>query len=306
MIFNQLVALVSTILFVIYLIKGGKYDDDDEDCSALVDQLDTMSIKSFQDYSRKFQEGEQLPKPKVFRIVKKSRVPSFGIGLEYSEERKGVIVQSIEQDSNAEYAGLTINARIIEINGLVAQGSTIEEVKFKIDAALTEIKILVVEVKADSIYRECKVAVNLRNVEGVTGDENDYKPRLVKLERSDLNEGYGFNLLYLDDRKGEYIEEVTPRGFADRAGLKVGDRIIEVNGMNIETFKSREVVNRIRMSEFSVTMLLVDPKTDGYFRKKAVTITSSLAEEFFDERVGKVRKGKAKKDKVFLHERLKK
>jgi C-terminal processing protease CtpA/Prc len=302
-IFNQLVALVSTILFVIYLIKGGKYDDDDEDCSALVDQLDTMSIKSFQDYSRKFQEGEQLPKPKVFRIVKKSRVPSFGIGLEYNEERKGVIVQSIEPDSNAEYAGLTTNARIIEINGLVAQGSTIEEVKFKIDAALTEIKILVVEVKADAIYRECKVAVNLRNVEGVTGDENDYKPRLVKLERSDLNEGYGFNLLYLDDRKGEYIEEVQPRGLADRAGLKVGDRIIEVNAMNIETFKSREVVTRIRMAEFSVTMLLVDPKTDGYFRKKAVTITSSLAEEFFDERVGKVRKGKAKKDKVFLHEK---
>ena len=70
------------------------------------------------------------------------------------------------------------------------------------DAALTEIKILVVESKADDIYRECKVAVNLRNVEGVTGDECDYNPKLVKLERSG-GEGYGFHLLYLDDRKGE-------------------------------------------------------------------------------------------------------
>ena len=26
----QMVALISTIMFVIYLIKGGKYDDDDE------------------------------------------------------------------------------------------------------------------------------------------------------------------------------------------------------------------------------------------------------------------------------------
>ena len=139
-------------------------------------------------------------------------------------------------------------------------------------------------------------------VEGVTGDECDYKPKLVKLERSN-GEGYGFHLLYLDDRKGEYIEEVQPRGLADRAGLRVGDRIIEVNGVNIETHKSREVVNRIRGSLDSVSLLLVDPKTDGYFRKKAVTITTSLAEEFFDERVGKVRKGKAKKDKVFLFER---
>ena len=83
----------------------------------------------------------------------------------------------------------------------------------KLDAALTEIKVLVVEEKADTIYRECKVAVNLRNVEGVTGDECDYKPKLVKLERSN-GEGYGFHLLYLDDRKGEYIEEVQPRGLA--------------------------------------------------------------------------------------------
>lgn len=29
----QLVSLVTTVLFVIYLIKGGKYDDEDEDCS---------------------------------------------------------------------------------------------------------------------------------------------------------------------------------------------------------------------------------------------------------------------------------
>ena len=168
---------------------------------------------------------------------------------------------------------------------------------------MTEIKVLVVEEKADTIYRECKVAVNLRNVEGVTGDECDYKPKLVKLERSN-GEGYGFHLLYLDDRKGEYIEEVQPRGLADRAGLRVGDRIIEVNGVNIETHKSREVVNRIRGSLDSVSLLLVDPKTDGYFRKKAVTITTSLAEEFFDEKVGKVRKGKAiKKDKSHIKPR---
>ena len=80
-----------------------------------------MSIKSFQDYSRKFQEGEQLPKPKVFRIVKKSRNPSFGLNLEYNDDRKGVLINSVEQDSNAEYAGITIGSRIIEINGLVAQ-----------------------------------------------------------------------------------------------------------------------------------------------------------------------------------------
>ena len=90
-----------------------------------------MSIKSFQDYSRKFQEGEQLPKPKVFRCIKKSRDPSFGIKIAYDEERKGVIITDIDPESNASFAGMTIGSRIIEINGLVAQGATKEDVQFK-------------------------------------------------------------------------------------------------------------------------------------------------------------------------------
>ena len=62
------------------------------------------------------------------------------------------------------------------------------------------------------------------------------------------------------------------------------------------------LVNFLKPNQL-VTLLLVDPKTDGYFRKKAVTITTSLAEEFFDERVGKVRKGKTKKDKSHIKPR---
>ena len=38
----QLVALTSTIMFVIYLIKGGKYDDDDEDCSVKEDKFNNI------------------------------------------------------------------------------------------------------------------------------------------------------------------------------------------------------------------------------------------------------------------------
>ena len=53
--------------------------------------------------------------------MKKSRNPSFGLNLEYNDDRKGVLINSVEQDSNAEYAGITIGSRIIEINGLVAQ-----------------------------------------------------------------------------------------------------------------------------------------------------------------------------------------
>jgi len=50
------------------------------------------------------------------------------------------------------------------------------------------------------------------------------------------------------------------------AGLKIGDRVVEVNGVNVENSKPRDVMNRIRMSGNVLYLLVVDPKTDGYFR----------------------------------------
>ena len=41
-----------------------------------------------------------------------------------------------------------------------------------------EMKMLVVEEDADLLYKEYKVAVNLKNVAGVTSDDGDYRPKL--------------------------------------------------------------------------------------------------------------------------------
>lgn len=49
-------------------------------------------------------------------------------------------------------------------------------------------------------------------------------------------------------------------------GLKIGDRIVEVNSVNVENDKSCDVVKHIRMSGDKVELLVVDPKTDGYYR----------------------------------------
>ena len=49
-------------------------------------------------------------------------------------------------------------------------------------------------------------------------------------------------------------------------GLKVGDRIVEVNGVNIECKKSRQVVDMIQKSGQIVCLLVVDPKTDAFYR----------------------------------------
>ena len=52
----------------------------------------------------------------------------------------------------------------------------------------------------------------------VTNDDlSDKIPRLSKVEKSPMNGGFGFHLLYLEDRKGEFIEDVLQGGSAAQA-----------------------------------------------------------------------------------------
>ena len=59
-----------------------------------------------------------------------------------------------------------------------------------------------------------KVAVNLKNVAGVTSDDGDYRPKICRIKKSGTH-GLGFHLLYLEDRKGIFVEGVAPRGSAE-------------------------------------------------------------------------------------------
>jgi C-terminal processing protease CtpA/Prc len=65
------------------------------------------------------------------------------------------------------------------------------------------------------------------------------------VKRDDFN-GYGFNLHAQKNRPGQFIGVVDAGSPAEVAGLKEGDRIIEVNGTNIANENHRQVVERIK------------------------------------------------------------
>ena len=46
-----------------------------------------------------------------------------------------------------------------------------------------EMKMLVVDEDADLLYREYKVAVNLKNVAGVTCDDGEYRILVLKISK---------------------------------------------------------------------------------------------------------------------------
>lgn len=99
-------------------------------------------------------------------------------------------------------------------------------------------------------------------------------PRLCIMKKEDS--GYGFNLHGEKGVTGQYISAVDSGGAADKAGLCYGDRVIEVNGINVETLKHTAVVQHIRLHPTHAALLVIDPVTDKYLRSIGRPVTSDL------------------------------
>ena len=106
--------------------------------------------------------------------------------------------------------------------------------------------------------------------------EKNLKPRLVTLTRRDLLhlQGYGF---FLQDHNGHYLTQIAPGEPADLAGVKDNDRIVEVNGVNVENASHSDVVDLINESGDKVIFLVVDEKTDKFYKSRSIRITSDYS-----------------------------
>lgn len=89
-----------------------------------------------------------------------------------------------------------------------------------------------------------------------------FEARLCQVSKRDDFDGYGFNLHAEKGRPGQYIGKVDESSPAESSGLRQGDRIIEVNGINIGSETHKQVVERIKSVQDHTKLLVIDPKAD--------------------------------------------
>jgi len=71
---------------------------------------------------------------------------------------------------------------------------------------------------------------------------------------------------------------VDPASPAEAAGLREGDRIVAVNGVDVADGTHQDVVRRIRADPDRVELLVVDAETDEYFKQRGVNVSTSMTD----------------------------
>lgn len=89
-------------------------------------------------------------------------------------------------------------------------------------------------------------------------------------------EGFGFNLHSEKSKPGQYLGKIDEGSPAQLAGLREGDRIVEVNGINISNENHKQVVERIKAVPNETKLLVVDPLADAWYKEHKIIVKSSL------------------------------
>lgn len=105
-----------------------------------------------------------------------------------------------------------------------------------------------------------------------------YTPRLCHIIKWPDFQGYGFNLHAEKERGGQYIGKIDDNSPAEDGGLLENDRIIEVNGVNVENETHAQVISRIKAGGEETKLLVVDREADSFYKNKGITVTGSLPE----------------------------
>ena len=86
--------------------------------------------------------------------------------------------------------------------------------------------------------------------------EGHSHPRIIELPKTD--EGLGFNVMGGREQNSPiYISRIIPGGVADRqGGLRRGDQLISINGVNVEGGNHEEAVELLKVAQGKVILVV--------------------------------------------------
>uniref|UniRef100_A0A1A7Z8U6 PDZ domain containing 1 n=1 Tax=Nothobranchius furzeri TaxID=105023 RepID=A0A1A7Z8U6_NOTFU len=211
--------------------------------------------------------------PRVISLAKRPG-QTFGFFLRVEQSKEGHLIRCLEMGGPAELAGMKDGDRILRVNGKFVDGLTHSEVVELVRNSGASVTFHILD---ESSYNQAKtLGVNLSDPQSspiANGlAKEDWKPKLCYLVKS--KSGFGFSISSFKGEEGLFMTEVIRGGVADKAGVRAKDRLIEINGENVEKCTHEEAVNKIKQGGNSVMFLLVDEETDKFHQSKQAKLGS--------------------------------
>ncbi|XP_001363529.2 Na(+)/H(+) exchange regulatory cofactor NHE-RF3 [Monodelphis domestica] len=207
---------------------------------------------------------------------------SYGFFLRIEKDTEGHLVRVVEEGSPAEKAGLKDGDRVLSINGVFVDKEEHLKVVDLVKKSGNSVTFLVLD--GVSYEQAVKKGMNLKelsqnhkesppSMNGVV--DAGSQPRLCYL----VKEGntYGFSLKTVQGKKGVYMTDLIPQGVASKAGVQSEDRLIEVNGENVENASHEEVVEKVKKAGSQIMFLLIDKDMDKYYSEHKIKVKRETA-----------------------------
>ncbi|KAK5977210.1 PDZ/DHR/GLGF domain protein [Trichostrongylus colubriformis] len=202
----------------------------------------------------------QFNKPTDLITVNLIRKPSgFGFRLLGGSETNTLLTvgQVVPGGAAADDGRMQEGDEIIEIDGRNVEGvSHVEAVSLLEHAAHSKhVKLVVRRPRNEALRRQSLHSERpLSGIHAASSGEYD-----VTLTRSDTD-GFGFIIISSLNRNGSTIGQILENSPAEKCGrLKVGDRVVAVNGIDILNLSHGEIVNLIKASGLTVRLTIAAP-----------------------------------------------
>ncbi|XP_073922662.1 Na(+)/H(+) exchange regulatory cofactor NHE-RF4 isoform X4 [Castor canadensis] len=233
-------------------------------------------------------EGWALPaKPRCLHLEKGPR----GFGFLLREEkgpdgRLGQFLWEVDPGLPAEKAGMKDGDRLVAVAGESVEGLRHEETVSRIRAQGTCVSLIVIDPEADRFFSMVRLSplLFLESIETPATPQDTCAASLVETEVLPVEDtalcpgpvgsrqcflypgpggGYGFRLSCVASGLCLFISQVTPGGSAARAGLQMGDVILEVNGYPVNGDNDLERLQQLPEAEPPLCLKLAARSQQG-------------------------------------------
>uniref|UniRef100_A0AAV2JPV7 PDZ domain-containing protein n=1 Tax=Knipowitschia caucasica TaxID=637954 RepID=A0AAV2JPV7_KNICA len=175
-----------------------------------------------------------------------------------SEHGLGIFVSKVDDDSSAALSGLTVGDKLVEVNGVSMESITMSSA-VKVLTGNNRLRMVIRRVGKIPGLRYSKektIWVDLIHRRMVV-EESDSTPsikssdsalrRAVHLFTTSDDYCLGFNIRGGKEfGLGIYVSKLDPSGLAEQHGIKMGDQILEANGVSFEDISHSNAVEVLR------------------------------------------------------------